>query len=294
MTATSFATEKQLRVTLTLGKSGATFPQTGDNTLVLTNMRMAATVQGVVRFATQVDLNIYGMRQPDMNALTVLYFGPNPSIQLNNTVLIEANGGDGWTQVFFGTIIQGSPDYRNVPDVPFHIQARFGYFAGIAPLPALSYPNGVSVASAVQTLANEMNMQFQNNGVTATLSSGSYFPGSPWEQLRAICAAADVDYYTDINTIAICPKGAPRNNTPTILLTPETGLIGYPRIEVGGIGVDCYYNPAIQNGGIIQISGSDLPAANGPWLPYALMHYLSSWTPGGRWHSELRCLWQAP
>ncbi|MGC8517903.1 MAG: baseplate hub protein [Steroidobacteraceae bacterium] len=293
MTAPSFATEKQLRVTLTLGKPGATFPQTGDNTLIITNLRMTAIVQGVVRFATQVDLKIYGMRQPDMNALTVLFFGPTPSIQLNNTVKVEANGGDGWTQVFFGTIIQGSPGYQDMPGVPFHVMARFGYFEGIAATTALSYPNGVSVATAVQTVANEMNMQFENNGVTASLSSGSYFPGSPWAQLRAICSAADVDYYTGINTISICPKGAPRQNTPIVLLTPQSGLIGYPRIEVGGIGVDCYYNPAIENGGVIQVAGSDLPAANGPWLPYALTHALSTWTPDGRWHSTLHCLWQA-
>lgn len=289
----SFASTKQLRVTFTLGNTNATFPNTEDNTLQLTNMRIVATIESVVRFATQLDLNVYGMRQSDMNQLTVLFFGPQANQVLNNTVLLEANDGNGWTQVFFGTIVNGSPDYRSVPEVPFHVQARFGYFAGAAATAPLTYPNGTTVAQAVQTIANSMNLQFQNNGVTATLSPGSYIPGSPWDQLKSICGATDVDFYTDANTIIICPKGAPRQNTQSITLTPSNGLIGYPRIEVGGIGIDCLFNKAVLNGAQITVANTDVPAANGNWLPYAITSVLESWKPGGRWQSELHCLWQA-
>ena len=293
MTASSFEVTKQLRVTLTLGAPGATFAQTGDNTLILTGMRISASVQVAARFAGQLDLSIYGMRAADMNSLTVLFFGPEPSIQLNNTVLLEANGGDGWTQVFFGTIFQGVPEYRDMPDVPFHIQGMFGYFNGNGPVAPLSYPQGVSVAQAVQTVANQMNVQFENNGVTAYLSPGSYFPGSSLDQLRAICHAADVDYYTLQNILVICPKGEPRLTAQSVLLTPETGLIGYPRIEVGGIGFDCYFNPAVTAGGLVQVAGSDIPAANGSWMPYWAVHTLESWARGGQWQSAVKSYWQA-
>ncbi len=292
MTATTFQSTKQLRVTLTLGNG--TFPGTGNNTLVLTNLRIIATIESVVRFATQCDVQIFGMRQEDMNALTVLFFGPTPSIQLNNTIQLEANGGDGWTQVFYGTIIQGSPDYRGVPDVPFHIQARFGYFAGAAATAPLSYPNGATVAQAIQTIASTMNIQFQNNGVTATISAGSYFPGSPWDQVRAICSAADVDWYDENLTLIITPKGQPRQATQPITLTLQSGLIGFPRIEVGGIGIDAYFNPALLNGALLQVADTIVPAANGTWLPYSMTHNLESWAPGGRWQSSIHCLWQAP
>jgi len=292
MTASTFQTTKLLRTTLTLGAPGAVFPVSGGNTLTLTNLRTVAGIESVVRFATQCDLNIYGMHQEDMNALTVLFFGPTPSVQLNNTVQVEANGGDGWTQVFAGTIIHGSPDYRSVPDVPFHIQAMFGYFAGAAKTTPLSYPNGATVASAVQTIANTMGLVFQNNGVTATISPGSYFPGSPWEQMRTICSSYDVDWYDENFTLIIAPKGQPRQNMQLAVLTPQSGLIGYPRIEVGGIGIDAYFNSAILNGALVQVSGTDVPAANGIWLPYSITHTLESWVPGGRWQSSMHCLWQ--
>jgi hypothetical protein len=294
VTVTSFSKTKQLRVTLTLGAPVAVFPQTGDNTLVLTNMRIVTRVQAVVRFATQLDLSIYGMRQPDMNALTVLFFGPTPNQQLNNTVLLEASNGTTWTQVFFGTIVEGSPRYCDMPNVSFHIQARFGYFSGLQVGAPLSYPQGVSVSQAVQTIANRMNLQLENNGVTAMLSAGSYFPGSSWQQLREICGAADVDYYTEGTTLIICPKGAPRQNQTIVTLSPENGLIAEPRIEVGGIGIDCLYSPLIAAGSLIQVAGTSIPAANGTWLPYAAMHELESWQPQGAWQTSIHALWQAP
>lgn len=292
MTSSTFQSTKQLRVTLTLGAPGAAFNQTGNNTLVVTNLRMSATVHAVARFATELDLRIYGMRQADMNSLTVLFFGASPSIQLNNTVLLEANGGDGWNRVFFGTIIQGSPDYRSMPNVPFHIQGMIGYFNGNAVTPPLSYPNGTSVAQAVQTVAKTLQMQFQNNGVTASLAPGSYFPGSALDQLRAITHAANVDYYFNGNTIDLCNKGQPVSNPAPIALSPQTGLIGYPRIEVGGIGIEAYYSPLFTGGSLIQVSNTAVPAANGTWMPYALTHELESWTPGGSWFSSIHCLWQ--
>ena len=289
--AQSFQSTKQLRATLTLGAPGAQFAGTGDNTLIVENLRMNATIQAVVRFAAQLDLRIYGMRQEDMNALTVLFFGPTPSVQLNNTVTLEANSGNGWTQVFFGTIVQGSPDYRGIPNVPFHIQGRFGYFAGITPGLPLSYPNGASAVSALQTVANALNVTLENNGVTAMLPAGSYFPGAPWTQLRTICHAANVDFYTEPGLLVICPKGQPRTSSAPVTVSPTSGLIGYPRIEVGGIGLDVLYSTAIVQAGRLTVSGSDVPAANRTWMPYALTHSLESWQPSGLWQSSVHCMW---
>ena len=293
--ASSFQQTKQLRVKLILARPGQSF-SSGGNTLVLTMLRMVAVIQGVVRFANQLDLKIYGMLQADMNALTVVRFGQNVATLPNNIVQLEANGGNGWQMIFAGTIIEATPEYREAPDVFFHLQARFGYYAGVSPAQALSYANGVSAATAAQAIATSMGFGFQNNGVTAQLSAGSYFPAAPWDQLNAVATAADFDYYTEIQsqqpTIVICPKNTARQNTPTIQLTPQSGLIGYPRIEVGGIAFECLYNPSILAAGLVQISGSDVPAANGIWMPYTLLHQLEAVKPGGAWFTSVHCLWQ--
>lgn len=288
---TSSFVEKQLRVTLTL--ASGQFSGTNANTLTLSGLRMSAIIQAVKNFASQMDLNIFGMKQADMNALTVARWGPigtNAIALPNNIVILEVNGGIGWTQIFSGNIIEASPEYRLMPDVPFHIQARFGYYAGNQAGTPLSYPNGVNAADAIQAVATAMGFNFQNNGVSVQLPAGSYWPGSNWDQLNAIATAANIDYYTVNDSIVICPKNTPRQNIPIQYITPSTGLIGYPRIETAGIGIDVLFNPSLQAAGLLQISGSDVPAANGTWMPYSLQHSLSSVMPGGPWFSSLHCL----
>jgi hypothetical protein len=77
---------------------------------------------------------------------------------------------------------------------------------------------------------------------------------------------------------------------PLVVLSPTSGLLGYPVIERFGISVDCVFNPGVVGGGMLQIMGSDIPSANGMWAPYSITHNLSSVTIGGPWTSTLHCL----
>lgn len=290
---TTFQEEKQLRITITLVAAGATFPGTGDNTLVLTGLRMSAVTEGVARYANRLNLAIYGMEKSDMDALTVLRFGPNATTLANNTILVEANDGTGWNQVFKGTIVNGSPQYNDAPNVSFQIQAVVGYYQGAGAVSALSYENGADASDVVKAIAAAMHMDFQNNGVSVQLPEGSYFRGSAWDQLIAVTEAGGFDYYIDNDTVVICPLYQPRIGVPTVELSPTNGLIGYPRVEVSGIAFDCYYTPAVALAGLVRISSSDVPAGNGLWMPYYVSHQLDALLPGGKWQSSINSIWQA-
>lgn len=279
-------TDKQLRVTLILAGN---FPGTDSNTLVLTGLRTIAVIQEVAGLATNADVRIFGMLPDDMNALTIAFFNPGGGV-LNQVLIVEANDGDGWVQVFSGTMLEAQPDYRAAPYAFFRMQAAVGYFAQISPVPPLSYPAAVSVAAVVEKLAGQMGFAFENNGVTTQLAAGAYFPGTAFDQLRSVCQAANVDFYFVGKVLAICPASIARKNVPTVILNPGSGLIGYPVIERNGITVECVYNPGIVGGGQVQVEGSDIPAANGTWMPYALTHTLESMSPGGAWLSSLQCI----
>jgi hypothetical protein len=56
--------------------------------------------------------------------------------------------------------------------------------------------------------------------------------------------------------------------------------------SVNLIGARAYFNPALQFGRNVQISGSDQVAANGTWMIYDIKHRLSSQYPKGPWFSE--------
>lgn len=293
MSQTSF-TDKQLRVTLILSpaNSNGVFPETGSNTLTITGARMSANVQtvpGPSGASVTMDLKIYGMLQKDMNALTVVFFnvGAGQPLKFNN-VIVETNDGSGWNQVFSGMIIEAQPVYAAMPNVYFQFQAVTGYEHLIAPVPPTTYQGTVPVASIVQTLAATMNYAFVNDGVTATITN-PYLPGTNWDQLNKICRQTRTQYVVAGDTLAIYPLGKMRPSVPILVLSPTSGLEGYPTLEKFGIVVSTLYNKSLVAGGRVQVVDSVVPNANGLWCPFLVDHQLEANLPGGRWHTVAQC-----
>lgn len=282
---TSF-TSKQLRITFILAGANAKFPGTGNNTLVLTNLRASAKVQGVSRQATQMDLKVMGMKPEDMNALTVAW--ANPPVVLDHLVIVEANDGNGWVQVFKGTITEAQPQFTAQPDVYFHCLASVGYFQKIAAAPPTSYPFTVDIGVAADDIITAMGFKYVDGGASGVLSS-PYFTGTLYDQLVQACAAANADFYMQGDTVLVTPHGLPRKNQPAVVLNKGTGLIGYPVFERAGLNIMAVWNSAFQTGTPIQLT-SAIPSANGRWYPFALTHALDCNLPKGRWDSQLQCL----
>jgi len=275
--------QKQLRITLTTS-GGAVFPGTNSSTLILTGLRMNTVTEQIARLATTADIRIYGMDPADMNALTILFF---KTAVLDQTVLLEANDGSGWTQVFAGTMIEAQPDYSGAPDVFFHIQATFGYFSQVESVKPTGFTGSADVVQIIGVIAGNMGLTVENNGVSGQLSN-PYFPGTYFDQLKSVCQAANVDFYIDGTVLAITPANQPRQNPQPVIIGQQSGLIGYPVFQRFGITVSCIWNPGITGGSPITVQ-SDLPGANGNWTPLSIRHTLDSMVPGGQWKSELQC-----
>lgn len=278
--------EKKLRVTLILAGTGAVFPGTNSNTLVLTDLRMSLTVQAVARLSTQADVEIWGMTAADMNALTVAW--ANPPIVRDHLMIVEANGGPGWSQVFSGTILEAQPEYRGAPDVSFRLQAVTGYFQKIEPATPTSYSEAVDIGVVAGDLADRMGFTFVNGGADGVLQA-PYFSGTLYDQLRQACAAAGADFYLQGESLLITAAGKPRAQLPAVVLNAASGLLGYPMYERAGLNVTCLFDPAILCGSPIELE-SVVPGATGRWYPFSTVHTLEARVPGGAWVSELQCL----
>lgn len=287
MSAQSF-TKKELRLTLILAGANAVFPGTNSNQLILTGLRMSAEVQAVARLSTTADIRVWGMLQADMDALTVAW--ANPPIVRDNIVILEANSGAGWSQVFRGTILEAQPQYNAQPDVYFQLQAITGYFQKVNPAPPTSYPGSVPIDEIVADLAARMGFEFIVGGDVNAVLNSPYFPGTLYDQLQQACVAANADFYFLGETILVTAQGKPHRERPSIVLNAQSGLIGYPCYERAGLNVMCLYDHAILCGTPILIQESIVPSANGRWYPYATTHHLESEKPGGRWLSQLFCL----
>lgn len=278
-------TLKQLRFTFTLANN-ATFAGTNSNVLVVSGLRSSAFIKGSGLPAfPEAELTVYGLKQQDMQALTALAF--QPLGMQRNTVLVEANSGQGWSAVFTGQMITAGPDYSQLPGVPLKVTARMLGYESLNPAPAASYTGSTSVSSIVGNLASKMGYVLEDNGVSAQLES-PYFPGTLAEQLRAVATQAGIDVYIEGNVIAICPKGTPRQQQ-SFTLSPSSGLVGYPRLDYnrGFVNVRAVFNPAFRFGGPVQVIDSEVQNANGSWVVGTITNLLEALTPGGAWFSDM-------
>lgn len=281
---------KNLRATLILPT--ANFPGTSSNTLTLVGYRMSATIKVGSGYPNQLNLTIFGMRQADMNALTILWSGSGVTSQNAKAfVQLEASpDGEAWTQVFDGVFLEAAPDYSDVPRACLRLQAMTGLGMQIEIAPATSYRGPTAIATIAQFLAGKMGFAFENNGVTGNLAN-PYYPGTYMDQFRELAEHVPFDFYFDgNNTLAICPRNQPRLNKPTPVFSPSSGLIGFPRVQRFGVHVDVLFSPALAMGALLTVADSAVPGANGTWFASTATHNLESMMPGGAWFSSIDCV----
>ena len=294
---------RNIRATFTLSGSNAVFPGTTANQLQLSGLRMSAVIKGAgIPAFPEASLRVYGMMQQDMNALAVVQVLVGKPQYTRNIVEIEADSGDGFVAVFTGQIIQAGPDYSSLPDVCLYVQAVSLGLDQLAPAVPVSYPGVANVATIVSSIASAMGIAFENDGVTSTLTNAHY-SGPYADQLRTVCKDAGIYYAIEPGTpnlLVISPAAVPRQNLTTFVLTPGSGLVGYPEVLGNGyINVRSLFNPSYRMNGPLQIQGSDvvidssLPTtlnsqADGNWIIGPLTHTIESQKPGGAWFTELR------
>lgn len=300
MTSGSFQS-RRLRLTLTLPR--AVFRGTGSNTLTLTDLRMAARLEGSGNLTNSLNIDVFGMAQADMNSVTTL-FGQSTdksAVVTNAIVKLEALNGTAWVTLFTGGVIEAYPNYASMPDVSMSIMAQTGFGAQITPSIPTSFRGSITYSALAAQLAGSLGFAFENNGVTGAAIS-PYLPGSLIFQLRALADQGKFDYYLTAQggvtsggaaaetTLVICPRGQGRVGKLTALLTPQSGLVGYPQPQKFGLAVTALFSPLFELGAPLLIQGSTIPLAEGTWFPYHYEHTLDSLKPNGQWFTRMDCL----
>jgi hypothetical protein len=273
---------KRIDVTISLGTGQ--FGDSGANTVTITGARVHAGIQVFGGEAMpQLQLRIFGQPLERMNQLTTV--GPiNSAIMFNNSVLVAVGDDESMQTVYSGTIWEAWAEFQGAPEVPLNIMGLGGLAASLKPVGALSYPGAADVATIMQTLAETMGLAFENNGVNVQLSN-PYFPGTALAQVRACARAADIYYAIDRGTLAIWPKNSARQGD-AVLISPATGMVGYPSFASNGLTLTTIFNPAIKPGGVVQVDSS-LQVARGQWTVLQVQHSLQSETPNGQWFTQI-------
>jgi hypothetical protein len=261
------------------------FGTAGQDTVTLEGLRCSVNIVHGGLLAARADVQIWGMTLDLMNKLTVtqkFFMEQRPY----NRLTISAGDENGTAVCFSGGILEAWADGRQPPDMMFHVTAASGLIDMSQTIPPTSYKGSVDAATVLAGLAQQIGYSFENSGVTATLTS-PYKPGSPKSQIESVCNDIGCSFLIDeaARVLAVWPKGQARDGE-VVLISKDTGLIGYPAFTQAGVHLSTLYNPSLEFGRKVKIE-SQFEPANGQWMVAALAHRLDSNLPGGQWFTDI-------
>lgn len=227
------------------------------------------------------DVTIYGLPLSMMNQLSTI--GTQINLINKNSITIEAGDKQsGMSLVFKGTISLAWVDAQAQPEVSFRISAFAGQFEAINPVEPTSNETDTDVAQTMQQIAKQAGLSFENNSVNAKIGP-QYLPGTAREQIMRLAQAAGIMWTIENDTLAIWNAGQSRNGN-SVILSPKTGMVGYPAFNQAGVIVRSIFNPNLKLGSKITVQ-SELTPATGDWSVYNLGHDIESQVPNGQWFS---------
>ena len=292
----SFQNSKDLKFVITLNSQRPQFSINGEtfSTITLQGLRASVYIDnaGGAMMGT-LRAQIFGVTESDMNSLTspqwdITVTGPGASTFSFNQIQVFAIDGAQETLVYNGVIQNAWAVFTSMPNTYLLIEAIIGGDKLIAPSSPISISADTDVETLMSQIAKAMGYQFKNYGVKITVPKGDYYANTLMEQARQLMRSYKFWMYIDStnpNTLAIAPYGS-ATETIAPLVSPETGLIGYPVFSYTGLNFETLFNPGITYGGLIHMKSS-IPKANGPWIVVSMSHQLSSQMPGGMWKSTI-------
>ena len=282
---------RRITVMLTLSAAGAAQPGPGDagDTVTLQGLRVSAAISKAGgKSQGAAALRIYGLSRSTMNKFSIATGTPMVIATNNIATVLAGDDTNGMSMVYQGTISGAWGDYGAQPDVAFSITGLAALQQAIVPVPATSYRGGADVASIMSSLAQKMDLKFENAGVSGITLADPYFPGTAYEQAERCAQHAGIHMTVDDGTLAIWPAGGARGGSIP-LISPQPGMRGYPVRTSQGIELETLFMPSIRIGAKVKVQSIITPAC-GIWYVNQLDHNLESETPNGAWFTRISCV----
>lgn len=284
--------KKVIRVTLTLQGKDEVFTAK-DNRLQSTELAVSAVIthgNGAITPTAQITISNLGL---DV-MLKLMRIQWNTMQSVLNTVKVEVGDqGEELKVAYEGNITFATINTDSAPDVSLIITSQMAIVDKLRATPPFTIPKDqvFNVADIVKFLATDSGYEFFNYGVDKQITD-TKLSGSNIEKIEKLSYDHDFDLYIEQKTITICKKGGERQLKIPII-TPNTGLIGYPAPDMRGIVFRCAYDPAVKFGGVVRIADSILgETVNQDWRVYGLIATLEANIPQGKWEMSVNATWR--
>ena len=246
-------------------------------------------------------VKIFGMSLSLMNELTTI--GPVMSqLWASNTIEIFAGSNpDALTSIYTGSIITAMADLNTAPDVSFEVLALSSAVAAMQVPEATVFSNGVSIDTVMGTIAKNLDLNYLNTGkkivegievddpITYAFTQPVTFNGSYLDQIKTCAAAptARIDFKLEKGTLSIKNPFSYYPSASVPVISPKTGMIGYPVFNSQGVKLKSIFLPSVVLGGLVQVKDSQIETANKLWTVWTVQHELDSLMPHGRWFTQI-------
>ena len=276
-------TIKRLRVDVTLGEG--TFDG-ANNTKSFADLEMTVSIEKPgAPDKNSAKVTITGMALDDMRQMTMLAFKPLQR-QKNLIAIYAGDDENGMNMCFAGEITTASADFSGAPTIKMSIEAAAGAYPALKASSPVAVKGQQTAAELIEMFAKEAGYAFQNKGVTSSVKN-AVFNGDPVTKAQAVARQVGAELLIDDNTFVLLPWDKGRNGDNAGKMSPDAGMLGYPSFGADGISVKCLYNPALELGGLIEVT-SVVPGASGTWKITKLTHNLAANSRNaGNWFSEV-------
>ena len=230
-------------------------------------------------------VEMFNLSMDAMRDMTTLSFRPLQT-KKNLIVIFAGDETEGMSQCFAGEIDTAYADFSGAPTIKLHIEAAAGSYPSLKASPPIAVKGSQSAASLIEQFAKESGYTFLNNGVSASVKN-AVLNGSPVQKMRAVAGMVGCELLIDDNVVKIQPydKGLDEGNA--VLMSKDSGMLGYPTFTSEGISLKCLYNPDLQLGGMIEVD-TVVPGAKGTWKITKLSHSLvANAVSAGDWFSSI-------
>jgi hypothetical protein len=272
------------------GSGGNTPTVNTDPNGAFTGVRASVHIDIAGGVSTKIEAAIYGLPLSLMNQLTLL-----PGIthsQGNDTLTMQAGDSSGMTTVYEGTVYQAWMDGSAQPHVPFRVIGNAAQLARHKPNPSTSVAGAADVATIAKKLAGQMGLAFENNGVVKTIQN-LYLHGPAGIQVEQLARMAGIRASVNLGKLAIFNPEQGRTSQGNIIISPKTGMVGYPAWDQAQIVVKTVFDPSVFGdfGQRFTVEGSQIAVANATWTVTKSVLDLESNMPKGKW---FQTFWGGP
>lgn len=228
--------------------------------------------------SNEANVTIWGLNRDDISTIT--QFSMWNGGRSFNKLVIKAND----SVIYEGTIMNCVADFNQAPDISVNISCLPCAFLNVINAKPFSYNGDVKASEVIESIIKPFGMSLTNIDVDDFISS-PFLQGTPYQQILQVVEHIRCFVSFSYTDVYISKFGTPRDNSE-LLLSPETGLIGYPVYFNSYLTVKTYFNPSYKSWQKIILK-THLPLASGSYTIGAINHNLSCELPGGQFESNL-------